>query len=693
MTKMFFYDRNQKFKLSVLTNKLFLAVLFAKLIAGFLFASEYLTTLFYPFIDYFVNNSATLAYDSFYFSGKGNSFPYPVLMLYITGFFKLFFSNNNILSFIDLGLIRAPILLADITILIVLCRWLKQHQKQVILFYWLNPILFYINYLHGQLDIIPTAFLIISLYFIFKRNWALNALFTAFAILCKTNFILIIPFLILYMYKSDYFRIKEIIGTLLVSCMVFFIVQIPFINNPQYLNIVYNNDTQVKFLNLFISFQTSNQTLFYVAPASIILLLFYGLMFKNFNRNLFILFLGFCFAIITLLAPPSQGWYCWFLPLMIYFLIKNPNEYSKLFYWIFTFAYFIYFLIIPKSDFLNLYLYSESPPLIYYLPISGELKDLVVNFSFTFLQLTLLMNCILMLVNGIESYKKNKLLYKPLLIGVGGDSGSGKTTFSNILQKLYGESKTIIIKGDDMHKWERGDDKWKDKTHLNPSSNYIHKEIEFIKFLKKGISIKRRTYDHNSGKFTIPSKIKSKRVVIYEGLHPFYLSDMKNSFDITFFIQPDEELRKKWKINRDTKKRGYSKEKIIEQLKQREKDSLKYIQSQADSVDVLVSFKKSKHAEENLQLSLTIDSNIDLEMLLLELNKLNEFNYEYHIDQIHQHLVFHKGLSSKKTEEIAYNINSEIDEYLSYKPKWDNEFNGILQLVQIVCVQNKLAHD
>ena len=133
---------------------------------GFFFASDFLTNLFYPFIDHFINNGPSSAYESFYFSGKENSFPYPVLMLYITGFFKFFFSNDNILSPGDLGLIRIPILLADFAILLVLCRWLKKHQLKVIFFYWLNPILFYINYLHGQLDIIPTAFLIISLYFI-----------------------------------------------------------------------------------------------------------------------------------------------------------------------------------------------------------------------------------------------------------------------------------------------------------------------------------------------------------------------------------------------------------------------------------------------------------------------------------------------------------------------------------------------
>ncbi|MDC3134023.1 hypothetical protein OA958_04215 [Bacteroidota bacterium] len=693
MIKNSFYDRNQQFKFSILSNKLFLSILIIKLIAGFFFASDFLTTLFYPFIDHFINNGPRSAYDSFYFSGKENSFPYPVLMLYIIGFFKFFFSNDNILSFMDLGLIRIPILLADFAIFLILCSWLKKHQLQVIFFYWLNPILFYINYLHGQLDVIPTAFLIISLYFIFKRNWVLGSVFAAFSILCKTNFIIVIPFLVLYMFKSGHFNFKKVIMSLAIILLLVFIVQVPFLSNNSYLITVYNNSTQAKLLNLFLNFEPTKNILFYIAPSAIILLIFYGITFQNFNKNLFILFLGFSFASISLLTPPSQGWYCWFLPMFIYFLIKNSSLSSRFFYWTFIVAYFIYFLVFQESDFFNLTLLSEPYSFYQFLPFSEPLKDLIVNFSFTFLQITLLTNCVLMLVKGIESYKKNKFLYQPLLIGIGGDSSAGKTTFSKVLQNLYGNSQTTIIRGDDMHKWERGDQNWNEKTHLNPLANHIHREIEFIRFLKKGISIKRRSYDHGSGKFTIPSKIESKRVIIYEGLHPFYLSDMKNSFDISFFIQPDEELRRKWKIERDTKERGYSKEKILSQLKDREKDSFEYIQSQSEKADVWVNLKQSNEDGEKLILNLKINSNLDLESLLSELGNLKEFNFDYDLDNLFHHLVFYNGIDSKKAEDIAHSLNPEIDELLSPDPIWENDFNGILQLIQITCLQSKLANE
>ena len=49
-----------------------------------------------------------------------------------------------------------------------------------------------------------------------------------------------------------------------------------------------------------------------------------------------------------------------------------------------------------------------------------------------------------MLFKGIEAYKQNKFLYQPLLIGIGGDSGSGKTTFAKIIQNLYGTFRKLL---------------------------------------------------------------------------------------------------------------------------------------------------------------------------------------------------------------------------------------------------------
>ena len=54
------------------------------------------------------------------------------------------------------------------------------------------------------------------------------------------------------------------------------------------------------------------------------------------------------------------------------------------------------------------------------------------------------------------------------LINIGGSSGVGKTTLSTFLSFIFTDA--LHLSGDDLHKWERHDDNWKSKTHLNPSA-------------------------------------------------------------------------------------------------------------------------------------------------------------------------------------------------------------------------------
>ena len=58
-------------------------------------------------------------------------------------------------------------------------------------------------------------------------------------------------------------------------------------------------------------------------------------------------------------------------------------------------------------------------------------------------------------------------------IAITGDSGTGKTTISNILKELFSDS--FVLECDRYHKWERNDENWKKYTHLNPDANYITK--------------------------------------------------------------------------------------------------------------------------------------------------------------------------------------------------------------------------
>ena len=266
----FFYGKNSDFKLSILKSKTLWIVLIIKLIACCLFASDYLTDLFYPFIDFFTNNDVNSTYSYFYNKGFSNSFPYPVLMLYITGCLKQLFSNDNILSFVDILLIRVPVLIADFSILLILSRWLKFNPKGVLIFYWANPILFYISYLHGQLDVIPTSFFMISLYFYLRIKWIYSSISIAFSILCKTNFIIALPFIFLYYIKSNTLNSFKLLSSILIFASIFFIIQIPVLSNIDYVNMVFNNAKQSQLIDLALVYNNTTNLSFILGTGSLI---------------------------------------------------------------------------------------------------------------------------------------------------------------------------------------------------------------------------------------------------------------------------------------------------------------------------------------------------------------------------------------------------------------------------------------
>lgn len=61
---------------------------------------------------------------------------------------------------------------------------------------------------------------------------------------------------------------------------------------------------------------------------------------------------------------------------------------------------------------------------------------------------------------------------------------------------------------------------------------------------------------------------------------------MRNTYSVRVFLNPPEELRWRWKIRRDTAKRGYTEEEVLCELALREHDSAAYIQPQRDHADV-----------------------------------------------------------------------------------------------------------
>lgn len=196
------------------------------------------------------------------------------------------------------------------------------------------------------------------------------------------------------------------------------------------------------------------------------------------------------------------------------------------------------------------------------------------------------------------------------LISITGPSGTGKTTISNIISCIFEDS--IIISGDDSHRWERGNDNWKRFTHLNPAANNIKNDEAQIRSLRNGRPISRSVYNHDTGLFEDPVEISPVQTIVYEGLHTLYTSNLRSMADIRIYIDTPETLKKGWKIHRDTNSRGYTRDQVAKAIEKRKPDEQKYILPQREFADFIIHINKSENGSIKLSFTNRTQKNFDL---------------------------------------------------------------------------------
>jgi uridine kinase len=174
------------------------------------------------------------------------------------------------------------------------------------------------------------------------------------------------------------------------------------------------------------------------------------------------------------------------------------------------------------------------------------------------------------------------------VIAIAGDSGSGKSTFIELIRPFFLFDKVLEFETDRYHKWERGNERWKHISHLNPEANYLEKLEEDTFNLKLGNVVVSVDYDHTTGKFTHPKTVEPKENIILCGLHTFYSKQLRNLSDLKIYIDTSEELKTKWKIQRDVHQRGHSKENVLSAIQFRKSDYETYVSPQKEHADIIV---------------------------------------------------------------------------------------------------------
>ncbi|MCL4274208.1 MAG: uridine kinase [Anaerolineales bacterium] len=156
----------------------------------------------------------------------------------------------------------------------------------------------------------------------------------------------------------------------------------------------------------------------------------------------------------------------------------------------------------------------------------------------------------------------------PLVIGIAGGSGSGKTTVAQEILNRVGADRIAYLQQDSYYK---------DLTKLPPAQhidiNFDHPNsletellIEHIASLRDLKPVEVPIYDFATDSRTDRTiHVEPRNVILVEGILIFVDADLRKWFDVKIFVDTDADLRFIRRLHRDITERGRTTESVIKQ--------------------------------------------------------------------------------------------------------------------------------
>lgn len=147
----------------------------------------------------------------------------------------------------------------------------------------------------------------------------------------------------------------------------------------------------------------------------------------------------------------------------------------------------------------------------------------------------------------------------PLVIGVAGGSGSGKTTVVSKIVKNIGKEDVLLIEHDSYYR-DLGHlplEERKKQNFDHPSSLETELMIRHLDALKQGYKIEIPVYDfvaHTRSDRSITAS--PKKIILIDGILIFSEPNLRERMDIKIFVDTDDDVRLLRRLRRDISERG-----------------------------------------------------------------------------------------------------------------------------------------
>lgn len=181
---------------------------------------------------------------------------------------------------------------------------------------------------------------------------------------------------------------------------------------------------------------------------------------------------------------------------------------------------------------------------------------------------------------------------RPLIIGIAGGSGSGKSTVANKIINSIKGIESVIINEDDYHK-KNSKLSFEEKKAINydhPDSFEHELLASHLKELLIGNSVEIPKFDFNIyDRLEECEKIDAKDVIIVEGLFILYDKRVRDLLDIKVYVDTDADVRLIRRILRDTRERARELDSIILQYMTSTRSShINFVEPSKKFADIII---------------------------------------------------------------------------------------------------------
>jgi uridine kinase len=184
------------------------------------------------------------------------------------------------------------------------------------------------------------------------------------------------------------------------------------------------------------------------------------------------------------------------------------------------------------------------------------------------------------------------LRIEPLVIGICGGTGSGKTTITRRIIEALSESSVVVLQQDNYYK-DYPTLSYEDRVQVNfdhPNSMDTALVTEHVRLLRSGQAIDRPTYDFaNFRRMAGTVRIEPRTAIIVEGILIFENRPLCDLMDIKIFVDTDADIRFIRRLVRDLRERGRTTEMVVEQyMKTVRPMHMEFVEPSKRNADVII---------------------------------------------------------------------------------------------------------